>query len=117
MGAVTALAACGSGGPGGDGTTGGPVTLKAANVPVGGGTILAGARVVVTQPTAGTYKAFSAICTHQGCLVATVDNDTILCACHNSVFSASDGRVLRGPATSALASRTVSINAGTLTVS
>ena len=44
-----------------------------ATVPVGGGVILTKDEVVVTQPEAGTFKAFSAVCTHQGCLVGLVD--------------------------------------------
>jgi nitrite reductase/ring-hydroxylating ferredoxin subunit len=115
LGAVTALAACG--GDGGSGATAtGPVTLKAADVPVSGGKILADSQIVVTQPTAGSYKAFSAVCTHQGCLVASVQNDLIRCACHNSLFSAADGSVQQGPATSPLPARTVKAEAGTLTV-
>ena len=118
VGTVTALAACGSASSNdGAATPTGPVTVKAGDVPVGGGKIIGDARVVVTQPTAGAYKAFSAVCTHQGCLVAQVQNDRILCACHNSEFSAVDGSVKMGPATAPLASRTVAVNGSTLTLS
>jgi Rieske Fe-S protein len=54
--------------------------------------------VVVTQPSAGQFKAFSAICTHQGCTVAEVRAGTINCPCHGSRFSAVDGSVVNGPA-------------------
>ncbi len=54
--------------------------------------------VVVTQPEAGTYKAFSATCTHMGCTVAMVRDNVIVCPCHGSEFSAEDGSVLRPPA-------------------
>jgi Rieske Fe-S protein len=116
VGAVTALAACGSAGGSSSAAPPGPVTVKESDVPVGGGKILADAGVVVTQPAAGTYKAFSAICTHQGCTVAAVQNGTIVCACHNSMFSATDGSVKQGPATSPLGAKTVKADGGTLTI-
>src|SRR5262245_153353 len=85
---ASALTACtdssgGSGGPAG-GTTTGPVTLSASDVPVGGGKILSAQQVVVAQPSAGEFKAFSAVCTHQGCIVANVSGGRINCTCHNS---------------------------------
>ena len=69
-----------------------------ADVPVGGGVVLADAQLVITQPKAGTFKAFSAICTHQGCAVSTVENGTINCPCHGSEFAITDGSVVAGPA-------------------
>jgi Rieske Fe-S protein len=116
-GATAALAACGSDDPGqstgtGDGA---PVTLATSEVPVGGGTIKS--NVVVTQPSAGEFKAFSAVCTHQGCLVASVQDSKINCFCHNSSFSAVDGSVVGGPATKPLVGRTVTVDGDNLTVS
>jgi len=73
-----------------------------ADVPVGGGTILKEAKLVLTQPTAGTVKAFSAVCTHQGCLVSEVSGGTINCPCHGSRFAVADGSVAGGPAPSPL---------------
>lgn len=82
---------------GADGGADGAAALaKASEVPVGGGVIVD--KTVVTQPTEGEFKAFSAICTHQGCTVANVDNGTINCACHGSKFSITDGSVKGGPA-------------------
>ena len=46
--------------------------IAKADIPVGGGKVFDALKVVVTQPTAGDYKAFSAICTHQGCTVSGV---------------------------------------------
>lgn len=73
-----------------------------AEVPVGGGFILPNADYVVTQPTKGTYKAFSKICTHQGCPVTKIVNKEIVCPCHGSHFSITDGSVVSGPAQSPL---------------
>ncbi|TWG93117.1 nitrite reductase/ring-hydroxylating ferredoxin subunit [Nocardioides sp. J9] len=76
--------------------------VATADVPVGGGVILKDEEVVVTQPEAGEFKAFSAICTHQACLVTSVEDGAIACACHGSMFSVDDGSVTGGPAPSAL---------------
>lgn len=75
-----------------------------SKVPVGGGVVLDSPTVVVTQPTAGEFKAFSAICTHQGCTVSGVQGGVIVCPCHGSTFSITDGSVQSGPAPSALPS-------------
>jgi Rieske Fe-S protein len=72
-------------------------------VPVGGGVILENADYVVTQPSKGEYKAFSKICTHQGCPVASVANGVIHCNCHGSEYSIEDGSVTNPPATKGLA--------------
>ena len=73
-----------------------------AEVPEGGGKIIDGKNIVITQPQAGSFKAFSAICTHQGCIVNSVADGTIDCPCHGSKFSIKDGSVVNGPATSPL---------------
>lgn len=91
----------------------GSVTLTpVADVPVGGGVILPDAAVVVTQPESGTVKAFSAICTHQGCLVGSVENNEIICPCHGSKFSGTDGAVINGPATAPLAPAAIKVEGG-----
>ena len=76
-----------------------PVLTTTAKVPVGSGEIITPANVVVTQPTAGSFKAFSAVCTHQGCIVGSISNGAIHCPCHGSAFSIKDGSVVNGPAT------------------
>ena len=73
----------------------GEALTTTGDVPVGSGVIVG--KTVVTQPTAGEYKAFSAVCTHQGCLVNKVADGTIDCPCHGSKFSL-DGQVVNGPA-------------------
>lgn len=122
VGIGAGAAACSSGNsmPQGSGAqsvaaaTGGPVTTS--EVPVGGGFIDADSEVVVTQPEAGSYKAFSAICTHQGCTVGSVIDNVIQCDCHGSQFSAKDGSVISGPALKPLAPKTVSVSGKTITV-
>jgi len=87
----------GGGGGGGGNGGGGDGLTTAADVPVGGGTIFTDEKVVVTQPTEGDFKAFTAVCTHQGCLVSQVADGTIQCGCHGSQFSIEDGANVVGP--------------------
>jgi Rieske Fe-S protein len=89
-------AATGEGGADGGADDG--VLAQVRDVPVGGGVILADAQVVVTQPSAGSFACFSAVCTHQGCVVSEVSGGTINCPCHGSRFSVADGSVAGGPA-------------------
>jgi Rieske Fe-S protein len=96
VGAAAVLAACG-----GDDSSdsagsssppaGGQALTSAADVPVGGGVILTAEKVVVTQPTAGMFKAFSSTCTHQSCQVTGISGGRITCPCHFSSFSIADG--------------------------
>jgi Rieske Fe-S protein len=79
---------------GGSGNT--SVLAATADVPVGGGVIKGD--YVVTQPAKGTFKAFSKVCTHQGCDVNKVADGLISCPCHGSQFSITDGAVQNGPA-------------------
>lgn len=78
-------------------------SVATSKVPVGGGVILQDADYVVTQPSKGKYKAFSKICTHQGCPVAAVRNGVIHCNCHGSEYSIKDGSVTNPPAPKPLA--------------
>ena len=123
--AVAVTSACGSsGGTGGGGDdggavmtpTGGGATVKTSDVPVDGGVILQDKQIVVTQPAAGTYKAFGALCTHEGCLVTSVQNNSIQCPCHGATFSASDGAVQGGPARTPLPSVPLTVSGSTITL-
>jgi Rieske Fe-S protein len=78
-------------------------SVATSKVPVGGGVILENADYVITQPSKGKYKAFSKICTHQGCPVAAVENGVIHCNCHGSEYSIKDGSVTKPPAPKPLA--------------
>jgi Rieske Fe-S protein len=80
-----------------------------SQVPDGGGKIIDGKNIVITQPQSGSFKAFTAICTHQGCIVSSVSNGTINCPCHGSKFSIKDGSVVNGPAPSPLASIAIKV--------
>jgi Rieske Fe-S protein len=70
-----------------------------ADIPVGGSisATLAGAPILISQPTPGVVVAFSAICTHQGCVVKPAQEE-LDCPCHGSRFNPSTGEVLGGPA-------------------
>jgi Rieske Fe-S protein len=83
----------------------------AADVPVGGGKVFQDLEVVVTQPSAGQYEGFSAVCTHTACIVAVVAEGTINCPCHGSRFNL-DGTVANGPAERPLTVRMVRIDKG-----
>ncbi|WP_344475701.1 Rieske (2Fe-2S) protein [Nonomuraea monospora] len=87
----------------------GGALAKTADIPVGGGTVFKDQKVVVTQPTAGEFKAFSAICTHKGCPVGSVEGDAIVCPCHNSKFAITDGSVTAGPAEQPLAAQQIKV--------
>ncbi|TDW22208.1 Rieske (2Fe-2S) protein [Kribbella kalugense] len=91
--------------PAGGGTVLGPTS----EIPVGGGKVFTDAKVVVTQPTAGQFKGFSAICTHQGNPVGSVEDGQIVCPFHGSRFKIADGSVANGPATSPLPAVNVAV--------
>jgi len=93
----------------------GPIT-KISDVPVEGGQVLgvAGTKVVVTQPVAGTFQAFSAICPHAGCTVNNITKDVITCPCHGAQFDAATGAVVRGPAMAPLASIPIAVQGSTI---
>ncbi|MEC4019472.1 Rieske (2Fe-2S) protein [Streptomyces sp. H27-D2] len=81
----------------------GPVELGAADaVPVGGAKLYREDKLVVSQPAKGEFKAFSAVCTHAGCVVDTVRGTEVSCPCHHSRFDTTTGKVLHGPATDPL---------------
>ena len=91
--------------------------ISKAAIPVGGGKVFGDQQVVVTQPTKGEFKAFTSVCTHQGCQVADVSEGTINCPCHGSRFDIATGEVKQGPATTALPEKTVSVTAEGISVS
>jgi Rieske Fe-S protein len=91
--------------------------ISKATIPVGGGKVLTDQKVVITQPAEGDFKAFTAVCTHKGCVVANVSDGTINCGCHGSKFDIATGEVKQGPADKALPRKTVSVTGDGITVS
>ncbi|MDG9715765.1 Rieske (2Fe-2S) protein [Streptomyces sp. DH24] len=94
----------------------GAVLARTTDIPEGGGKIFKEQGVVVTQPTAGTFKAFSAKCTHQGCAVSGVADGVIICPCHNSTFSVADGSVQKGPATKPLPAEQITVEGDSISL-
>jgi nitrite reductase/ring-hydroxylating ferredoxin subunit len=88
-----------------------------ADIPVGGGVIIDDPAVVIRRRAEGEVKAFTAICTHQGCLVSEVVDNEIICPCHGSRFSAVDGSVTSGPATTGLTAAGVVVEGGSVVLS
>jgi Rieske Fe-S protein len=108
-GAGAGGAGAGGAGAGGAGAAAGALGAT-SEIPVGGGKVFASAKVVVTQPAAGQFKGFSAICTHQQCTVDQVSDGTIDCPCHGSQFSVKDGSVISGPASSPLPAAAIKVS-------
>ena len=102
------------GGSGG-GSAGGGALASTSDVPVGGCFVVAASKIVLTQPTEGDFKAFTAVCTHQGCLVETSSDGEIPCPCHGSRFSLEDGSPQSGPATAALAAVEITVDGDSIT--
>lgn len=102
----------GDGGGGSGGDPGQPPLVTVAEVPVGGGVVVPPARVVVTQPTPGTFRCFGSRCTHAGCLVDAVSDGTIHCPCHGSLFDMLSGEPVAGPAPAALDRVAIKVKSG-----
>ena len=125
--APTVLAACGGDDAGSEPGTGldtghnntdppaGPLTTT-ADVPVGRGTIFPDQQVVVTQPTEGDFRCFTAVCTHQGCIVSSVAIEGIRCECHGSAFSIEDGSAINPPATQGLTPVEISVEGDEISI-
>ena len=125
VGVAAAVAACGggsggtsgSGGSGAGGSSGGSTALgTTSEIPVGGGKIFTAEKVVVTQPTKGEFKGFSAICTHMGCTVDKIADGTIDCPCHGSKYSVTDAHVVNGPAPKPLPAKNIKVANGKITL-
>lgn len=132
LGVAAVLAGCGGGDdPGAAGTTGGTTPSDDATggngsgtgsnaeplattseIPVGGGIILSDRKIVVTQPTEGEFKAYSAICKHQGFDVTRVEGGEIICDVHGSRYDAATGEVTSPPAPAPLDEVAIKVEGG-----
>lgn len=116
------LAGCGGDGGGGAGRDSVPESLQGqaiaqtSDIPQGGGKVFKEQEVVVTQPSEGTFKAFSATCTHRGCTVGTVEDNLIKCPCHGSRYAIADASVQAGPAPEPLTEYPTSVRGGQVVV-
>lgn len=87
--------------------------VSASEVPVGGGLIVKDT-VLVVQPAKGSFKAYDAVCPHQGAIVDPPfdGNPIIMCPRHNSKFKTADGTRVEGPAPTGLKSIKVAVKSG-----
>jgi nitrite reductase/ring-hydroxylating ferredoxin subunit len=100
--------------------TSAPVAVaKTSDIPIGSGKKfdVEGVQILVTQPRAGEFRGFSAICTHAGFVMTNMANSEIKCDNHGAVYSADDGSVLSGPAPRALGKVTVTVEGDDVLVS
>lgn len=133
VGLAGAVSACSSGGSssssagaaagatsaasgGGSAGSGANALATTSEIPVGSGKIFTAEKVVVTQPAAGDFKAFSAVCTHMGCTVSQIANGTIDCPCHGSQYSIKDGAVVAGPAPAPLPAKAIKVSGTSITL-
>ena len=100
----------------GESTDGADAFAQTSDIEVGGGTIFPEAQVVITQPSDGEFKCFSAVCTHQGCIVSSVSDGNINCECHGSAFSIAYGSVVNGPATAPLGAQPITVDGDAITL-
>ncbi|MEU1668822.1 Rieske (2Fe-2S) protein [Streptomyces sparsogenes] len=120
-GLAAALTACG----GGDDSSSaapsqgggkGMELAKTSDIPEGGGKVFEDHKIVVTQPKAGEFKAFSSVCPHAGNPVGDVSGGTINCPFHGSKFSITDGSVKAGPSPKPLPSAEIEVKGGTISM-
>jgi len=94
-------------------TAGGGKVLvaKLEELPIGQGKVVAlGSKPALVVNTDQGVKAYSAICTHLGCIVAwDGGNGTIVCPCHDGRFSPATGAVISGPPPAPLAPLTTTV--------
>jgi Rieske Fe-S protein len=95
----------------------GTVLAKVSAVPVGGslGVQIGGSALLLSQPEEGKVMGFSAICRHQGCVVAAA-GASFDCPCHGSRYDAATGAVLNGPATNPLIEIKVAVEGDSIVV-
>ena len=125
--AVAALSACSpevseltsTPAPGAPSTAAPVAVAKTTDIPIGSGKKfdVEGIPILITQPRAGEFRGFSAVCTHAGFVMTNMANSEIKCDNHGAVYSADDGSVLSGPAPRALGKVTVTVEGDDVLVS
>ncbi|MEU4727791.1 Rieske (2Fe-2S) protein [Streptomyces sp. NPDC023588] len=117
-GAGVTLAACSTAATSGGNTPAtptAPVELgAAAEVPVGGAKLYRERKLIVSCPAEGRYTAFSAQCTHAGCVLDKIVEGEGNCPCHGSRFDVATGKAVKGPATDPLPAVPVKVENGKL---
>lgn len=90
---------------------------KTSDIAVRGGkTFKVGNRnILITQPSKGTFRAFVAVCTHQGGALKGAKDNIIVCPLHGAKFKADSGQA-SAPASRPLAKVTVTVSAGSVRV-
>jgi cytochrome b6-f complex iron-sulfur subunit len=131
---AVALEGCGGGNPAGSGG-GSFQTLPILNGTLGNGSIsvavdatsplaAVGSAALVQSPVGyflvahtgqDAFSALTANCTHQACVVSGYRSGTFVCPCHGSQFT-TDGRVVAGPAPTALRQYATQFSSGVVTV-
>lgn len=92
-----------------------PQDLSVSDVPVGSAVIVD--KFIIAQPKEGEYKAYSAVCPHQGAPITVVQGSEVKCTKHGSVFDISDGHVINGPAQQPLTEVPSTVDAGKVHIS
>jgi cytochrome b6-f complex iron-sulfur subunit len=67
----------------------------------------------LVHETAGSFKAFSAVCTHAGCTVQP-SGGQFICPCHGGSYSITTGQVLGGPPPRPLAALPIEVVDGSV---
>ncbi|BCS55229.1 ubiquinol-cytochrome c reductase iron-sulfur subunit [Geobacter sp. SVR] len=94
------------------------VTLQLKEIPEGGAKFFEfeGLAAVLVKQKGGGVAAFSAVCTHLGCIVQWQQGQNqFLCPCHGGQFS-SEGAVLGGPPPKPLAKLPFTVNGDSVTI-
>ncbi len=91
---------------------------KKSTVPLKSGKLfrVGGQSIFVTQPSAGVFRAFNALCTHQGGIVNRVSGSNMICPSHGARFDSNTGNPAGGPARRALAKIKITVSGNDLKV-
>lgn len=116
--AAVGLASCGTsaGGGAGGSAPSGVSGIPTSEIPLDGGKVITDAQVVITQPAKDTFKAFDAICPHEGCEVTDIVKNVIYCPCHGSTFDATTGARIAGPTPRGLTPLPITVEGSTISV-